>query len=139
MREDTPKPVKKDVWLIRVAARETVRSAAGCQRLGRGNKTPFTSIRKADDVDEDASSVYRIRSVQEPVQLSLARKSHPKIDDALQREQTEGLRQTCSSTIRRCESRAVQVRNTIMPLSNQEVFCDLSKWAYQQLSSGSRE
>jgi hypothetical protein len=35
-------------------------------------------------------------------------------------------------------ARAVQVRNTVMPLSNQEVFCDLSKWAYQQLSSGSK-
>ena len=35
-------------------------------------------------------------------------------------------------------ARAVQVRNTVMPLSNQEVFCDLGIWAYQQLSSGSK-
>jgi hypothetical protein len=35
-------------------------------------------------------------------------------------------------------TRAVQIRNTVMPLSNQEVFCDLVKWAYQQPGSGSK-
>ena len=61
----------------------------------------LTGTCEADDVDKDSRDVCDIRSAQEIVQPSLARKWLPKLADDLIR--TEGLCQTCSSTTRHCE------------------------------------
>ncbi|KAF8263005.1 hypothetical protein EI94DRAFT_1704348 [Lactarius quietus] len=86
----------------------------------------LTSILETGDVDEDASN--------KPFSARLLGKDTQCLTELGSELKVYAERVVVPSDA----ARAVQVRITGMPLSNQEVFCDMSKWAYQQLSSGSK-